>query len=313
MNPLVSVVIPCRNGENLVGNAIESALAQTYANVEVMVIDDGSTDNSLDIIRSFGKRIRWISGAHSGACTARNRGVEQSRGELVQFLDVDDLLHPEKLSVMVPIALDQGPECLVICDWDRDSDGTGVVQRQFIQAPQGDPLPWVLKQQLTTLTPLHWKAVLQVVEGFDESLPCAQERDLHMRIACHGIRFLHVPRALVHVRRRPGSLSSDAIRVIRQHIGIVRRASTLLERLDRVTDERLAALAGLLTRDARVLLQAGLHAEASEYFSEALKLHPSGGWDSAYTPSHRWMAKLLGPMRFEELVRLKRTIARKSD
>lgn len=313
MNPLVSVVIPCRNGAVFVGEAIESALAQTYANVEVMVIDDGSTDNSLDIIRSFGKRIRWVSGPHGGACAARNRGVEQSRGELIQFLDVDDLLHPEKLSVMVPVALEQGSECLVICDWDRDTDGTGVRHRQFIQAPHGDPFLWVLKQQLTTLTPLHWKSVLQTVAGFDESLPCAQERDLHMRIACHGIRFFRVPQALVHVRRQPGSVSSDPIRVIRQHIGIVRRARTLLECLDRETDERLAALAGLLARDARVLLQAGLLEEASEYLSEALKLHPSGGWDSAYTPSHRWMAKLLGPMRFEELVRLKRTIARKSD
>lgn len=311
MNPLVSVIIPCLNGEIFVGNAIESALAQTYANVEVIVIDDGSTDDSLEIIRSFGDRIRWESTPSRGACAARNRGLELACGDLIQFLDADDLLHTEKLSVMVPLAIKEGVGHFVVCDWDRVVCDDTKAARQVVRLNGDDGVVWCAREGLQTAAPLHCRAFLQKIGGFNEALPCAQERDLHMRIACHGIRFLHIPRVLVHVRRQPGSLSSDSIRVIRQHIGIVRRASTLLERLDRVTDERLAALAGLLARDARVLLQAGLHAEASEYFSEALKLHPLGGWDSAYIPSHRWMAKLLGPMRFEELVRLKRTIARK--
>ena len=308
--PLVSIVVPCRDGEAFVGEAIESALAQTYPNVEVIVVDDGSTDGSLELIRSFGGHIRWDSIEKRGAGAARNHGVELARGQLVQFLDADDLLHPEKLSVMVPVALERGRAYLTVCDWDRESEGSGNVQRRRIQAPVGDPVSWVLKQQLTTLTPLHWRSVLQLVGGFDETLTCAQERDLHLRIACHGIHFFHISESLVHVRRRAGSLSSDSIEVLRQHLAIVRRANLLLERLNRINDERLAALAGLLARDARVFLQAGLREEASEYFLEARHLHPMGGWESAYTPFHRWVASLLGPFHFERLVRLKHTIKR---
>ena len=98
-SPLTSVVIPCYNAEGYVGEAIESALNQTYRPVEVIVIDDGSTDGSLDVIRSFGDRIRYESGPNRGPSAARNRGVQLARGELIQFLDADDVLHPEKRSL----------------------------------------------------------------------------------------------------------------------------------------------------------------------------------------------------------------------
>ena len=71
--PLISIVIPCYNAERYVGEAIRSALSQTYPNVEIIVIDDGSTDGSLDVIRSFGGAIRWETGPNRGGCAARNR------------------------------------------------------------------------------------------------------------------------------------------------------------------------------------------------------------------------------------------------
>ena len=80
-DPLVSIIIPCYNAEKYVGEAIESALAQTYPNKEVIVIDDGSTDGSLQVIKSFGHRIRWETGPNRGGSAARNRGIELARGE----------------------------------------------------------------------------------------------------------------------------------------------------------------------------------------------------------------------------------------
>lgn len=84
MQPLVSIIIPCYNAADYVGEAIESALAQTYSPTEVIVIDDGSTDGSLDLLRSFGDRIRWETGPNRGACTARTRGLALAMG-LVLF------------------------------------------------------------------------------------------------------------------------------------------------------------------------------------------------------------------------------------
>ena len=97
-SPLVSILIPCYNAEQWVGQAIESALAQTWRDKEVLVVDDGSTDGSLEIIRSHGDRIRFESGPNRGANVARNRLLELSHGEWLQYLDADDYLLDDKIS-----------------------------------------------------------------------------------------------------------------------------------------------------------------------------------------------------------------------
>jgi len=90
--PDISVIIPCYNAEFWVGRAIESALDQKGVAVEVVVIDDGSTDGSLDVIKSFGDRIRWETGPNRGGCAARNRGIALSRTPYLNFLDADDYI-----------------------------------------------------------------------------------------------------------------------------------------------------------------------------------------------------------------------------
>lgn len=306
--PLVSIIIPCWNAECYVGEAIESALAQTYPNVEVIVIDDGSTDGSLEVIKSFGDRIRWETGPNQGACAARNRGIALARGELIQFLDADDLLYPDKLARMAPAAVGNGPSHVILCDWERIAEGERVPQRQPLGYAGEDEVVWCSRNGLPTPLPLHWKHALQQISGFDATLPCAQERDLHLRLACQGLRFVFIPEVLVCVRRQAGSLSSDSLRVYRQHLRIVQRAHGVLEQLGRNNERRSAALAGLLARDARIFLRAGLKHEARQYFHEARRLHAKGGLDTAYHPLHRLATRIIGPMLFERLVMLKRTL-----
>lgn len=95
--PDVTVVIPCHNAERWVARAIQSALDQEGVTVEVIVVDDGSTDASLDVIKSFGDRISWQTGPNRGACAARNRGLELATAPFVMFLDADDYLEPHHL------------------------------------------------------------------------------------------------------------------------------------------------------------------------------------------------------------------------
>jgi glycosyltransferase involved in cell wall biosynthesis len=94
---LVSILIPCFNAERWIGQAIESALAQTYSPTEIIVVDDGSTDRSLDIIKGFGQRIRWETGPNRGANATRNRLLTLARAPWLQYLDVDDYLLPDKV------------------------------------------------------------------------------------------------------------------------------------------------------------------------------------------------------------------------
>src|SRR5438045_4325502 len=94
---LVSVVIPNYNYARYVGDAVDSVLGQTYADLEVIVVDDGSTDASRDVLLSYGDSVKTISQQNQGVSAARNNGVAASRGEFVAFLDADDLWLPEKV------------------------------------------------------------------------------------------------------------------------------------------------------------------------------------------------------------------------
>ena len=98
---LVSIVIPCYNAERWIAQSINSALQQTHLNTEVIVVDDGSSDGSLDAIKQFAGRINWFSIPHGGPCAARNAGLKAVNGEWIQFLDADDLLHPDKLNISI--------------------------------------------------------------------------------------------------------------------------------------------------------------------------------------------------------------------
>ena len=100
--PRVSVVIPTYNSSAMVEQAIQSVLAQTYRDFEIIVIDDGSTDGTKDVVRRFGERVRYFNQENQGVSAARNFGIHQSLGEYIAFLDSDDLWLPEKLAKKFP-------------------------------------------------------------------------------------------------------------------------------------------------------------------------------------------------------------------
>ena len=102
--PSISVVIPCWNAEQWIARAIKSVLDQHYPRLEVIVVDDGSSDRSLDVIRSLGDKVRWATGPNSGACAARNRGLEFSDSSYIMFLDADDYIERNSLNSWVESA-----------------------------------------------------------------------------------------------------------------------------------------------------------------------------------------------------------------
>lgn len=125
---MVSVVIPTYNRADVVGRAVESALAQSYRELEVIVVDDGSNDGTCDVLKEFGDRIRVIPQKNSGPSAARNRGVHEARGEVISFLDSDDVWLPGKIEAQMKI-LEHGGEdvCCCLCNCElEDSAGRAV-------------------------------------------------------------------------------------------------------------------------------------------------------------------------------------------
>lgn len=112
----VSILIPCYNKRAYVAAAIDSALAQTHP-CEVIVVDDGSTDGSLDEVRRFDGRIRWETGANRGGSAARNRALELAGGTYIQFLDADDILPPDKIARQLATLSDAPADAMAFCPW----------------------------------------------------------------------------------------------------------------------------------------------------------------------------------------------------
>lgn len=102
MRPLVSVIIPVFNGEQFLAEAVESVLAQQYAPIEIIIVDDGSTDGTAAVVKSFPETVRYLSQANQGPAAARNRGIEQACGTLIAFADADDLWPTDKLELQLP-------------------------------------------------------------------------------------------------------------------------------------------------------------------------------------------------------------------
>jgi len=187
----VSILIPCFNAERWVAQAIMSALAQTWPAKEIIVVDDGSTDGSLDVIKSFGDRIRWETGPNRGGNAARNRLLELARGEWLQYLDADDYLLPDKVALQMEFlaahpATDVvfGPVSMEHCS----KDGT---QREVLPIPEPHD-PWILLARWylpQTGAPLWRKPAVMEVGGWKNDQPCCQEHELYLRLLMAGKRF----------------------------------------------------------------------------------------------------------------------------
>lgn len=300
--PRASVIIPCFNSRQWIRDAIESALAQTHADTEVIVVDDGSTDGSLDAIRSFGDRIRFTSGENRGACAARNTGIAMATGEYIQFLDADDLLHPDKISRSLEV-LEKNQNALVFSLHEVVSLDSGVPAVQWSRRDEcDDALLFMLRGDLPTPSPLHRTETLERIGGFDESLPCAQDRDLHLRLAMAGVTFIRIPEVMHTIRRRSGSIgTSDPLRVHRFRGKIAWATFQQLQQLNRLTDSYRIHCAAMCLHAARRLFVSDPEG-AVELMDQAAKIHPTMGLSLVYSWKSRMLCRLLGPRLTEQIL-----------
>jgi len=190
MGQQVSILIPCYNAGAWIGRAIESALGQCGGDVEVIVVDDGSTDDSLDVSQSFGSRIILETGPNRGGNAARNRLLELSTGEWLQFLDADDELLPGKIECQMALTKSSIDAVYggVTLEW---WEGGKVCQRR-VSLPEAALAPEVhwLKWQLAHTGAVLWRASsLRAIGGWNENFACCQDNEVCLRALENGLRF----------------------------------------------------------------------------------------------------------------------------
>ena len=188
MKPRVSICIPCFNAERWIAAAVRSALAQTWPEIEVIVVDDGSTDGSLEALREFGATIRVLRGEHRGGNSARNLAWRSAQGEWIQFLDADDYLLPEKIARQFEEAADG--DVLFSPVWE-EKDGVRTVAE--IDAAQDIHALWLSWQFPQTGGCLWRRSALESIGGWNEAVPCCQDPELYLRGVQAGLRFSYAP------------------------------------------------------------------------------------------------------------------------
>jgi glycosyltransferase involved in cell wall biosynthesis len=178
---LVSVIIPAYNAEATIGEAIESVLSQTYANLEIIVVDDGSEDNTCQVIEQQFPMVLLKRCTNHGPSYARNRGVEVSRGQWIAFLDADDAWHPDKISQQIDVASTDAAIGLVASDWIRGGKFDAVPKALPVSEVTYLDLLVLNRFQTSTVLVLH--DILNELQGFDKDVDGAEDWDLWLRVA----------------------------------------------------------------------------------------------------------------------------------
>lgn len=215
--PRVSILIPAYNAEPWLAATLESALAQTWQNCEVIVVDDGSQDQSLALARRFEPRgVRVLAQTNAGASAARNRALREAQGDFIQFLDADDLISPRKIAAQVALLERQPAGAVATCAWGRFTDDPAnarfvdtAVFRDFA------PLDFLVLGASTgaMMHPSAWlvpRAVAERAGPWDESLSLNDDGEYFCRVtlASSGLAFCADPDAKSYYRSGlPASLS----------------------------------------------------------------------------------------------------------
>lgn len=211
-NPLVSVVIPVYNGQNYLSAALESVINQTYRHWELIVVNDGSIDQSEEVILNYKQYIRYFSQPNQGVAAARNLGLLQARGKYIAFLDQDDVWLANKLTLQVAF-LEKNSH------WDFVNSGWLIVNQQGVGISAVKP--WLENSQLDLYSLIVWKPVflgamlfkrecLLAIKGFKPNLLQTSDVEMVMQLAARNYQAAWLPRVTVVYRQHAGNASNQS-------------------------------------------------------------------------------------------------------
>ena len=214
MNPLVSILIPSYNSEKWIKSTIESALSQTWKNKEVIVVDDGSTDNTYNIVKQYESKIlKVITQSNSGACVARNKAFSIAQGDFIQWLDADDILAPDKIELQLT-NIDQNPETKVLHSSAFGLFYFRIKKAKFRSNPLWQdlsPKNWIMTQMVKGywMFPPVWlvsRKLTEIAGPWDERLLLNQDGEYFCRVVASSEFVKFHPNA--HSYYRKGNVSS---------------------------------------------------------------------------------------------------------
>jgi len=212
--PVVSVIIPAYNSARWLPETLHSVVAQTWGDLEIVVVDDGSSDDTLSRAATIeDRRIKLVQQTHSGAAAARNRGLRETTGELIQFLDADDLLSPGKITAQVNALRTAPPGSVASCAWCHFAEVPGDMQKESEPVwSEPDPFTWLVRSYTGEgmMQPGGWlvpRTITDLAGAWDETLSLHDDADYFLRVLINSARNVFVKGPTVHYRSSAESLS----------------------------------------------------------------------------------------------------------
>lgn len=222
--PLVSIIVPCYRQANYLPGTLRSALAQTYSAIEVIVVNDGSDDDTEAVAKQFGDRIVYIWQQNAGLPAARNTGIHAASGKYLLFLDSDDLLHPNAVAWLAAAA--NGREDVLCAMGSRFFETESDLETGFERMP---PAPERFAAALMRGNPgpphsyMTSRAMMLQIAGFDRSLKSCEDWDAWARLLFSGVSIATVRHIGALYRQHPASMSRNALRMAQTATEVVKR------------------------------------------------------------------------------------------
>ena len=288
----VSAVIPTYNGTRYLLDAVQSAMAQTYELLEIIVVDDGSPEGIETLLSPFFPKVRYVRQENAGPAAARNLGISVAKGDLIAFLDDDDLWHPQKTAEQVRRMM-ENPGCALVYSYQELIDEEGRVIPN--EAPAGFPSGSVYRDFLkrnrigTASVAMVRREALEVVGLFDENREylCGEDYDLWLRIA-RNYEVIFCPGNLACYRVRNAGISQNLDNALKGDLYVLRKAVFLHEKDPKLPDaEFYAAVDAYMHHTTRKFAYLNYYmrnerTEARRLLMTALRLRPCNLKDLCY-------------------------------
>lgn len=299
-HPQVSILIPCYNGADFVREAVDSALNQTWNSVEVVVVDDGSLDGSVEVLKSFGDQIILDSGPNRGACAARNRAFELSSGDLIQFLDADDKLAQNKIERQYAEMQAKNAD-LVLCKFGLFGDDRGArPEKRLHPDPEGDPFLYFAAYPIGTPAALYRREVVKRAGGFLTGLSRGQEANFHLRVGALSPVVTMLDELLVWVRMHDGPKITNRPTKSDEVTWSLCNVARHVTSIEGWTDERREWISREILQAARVCYAEGKLEIAREGLELAFEINAHVGRDDHLL--RKIFTAIIGPVRSESVV-----------
>jgi glycosyltransferase involved in cell wall biosynthesis len=305
MKPLVTIAIPAFNAQKHIEQCVQSALGQTWDALEVIIVDDGSTDATLQLLKNFGSKIKIISQDHGGGSCARNRALAAASGEWIQFLDSDDYLLPDKILTQI----EQASADAEVLYGEILVEENGTAPSPLCINRNADLWEQWFSWQLPQTGGALWRTqALKKIGGWNEKLACCQDNELYLRALQSGLLFKFTQgRGAVYRVWSQGTVSrKDPLQLVKVKTDLILKARDWLVKQNQWKQVYQRKAGQACFELARTLAKTDLD-EAVRYY----KTRQSDGLIYVHGPAAPWKYRLASALLgFKQAERLARVLRR---